>query len=255
MIVSPAAEFFVVFCEEIKYIDCLKPPMVAENIQHIRRRIASACSRVGRIPDDVTLVAVSKTFSSPLIGEAVQFGVNDFGENFVQELRKKQEELSVHPIRWHFIGHLQSNKIKFIADSVFLIHSVDSLGLGKALSVAASRSNRTLEILVEVNTSGEASKFGATPKKAPELVRSLSALERIRVVGIMTIGPFLPDPEQSRPAFQELRHVRDLLRRDGFPMPRLSMGMTNDFEVAIEEGSTIVRIGTGIFGSRTKHLK
>lgn len=226
--------------------------MVAENIQHIRRRIAAACDRAARKHEDVGLIAVSKTFGASMIEEAVNAGVPDIGENFVQELRPKQRELAGLDIRWHFIGHLQSNKIRYIIEWITLVHSVDSIALGRELSKAALRCNRVLDVLVEVNTSGEKSKFGVRSSDAPALVESLMRLSNLRVVGLMTIGPFLPDPEESRPAFQELRHIQTTLRKNGIQLPHLSMGMTQDFEVAIEEGSTMVRIGTGIFGKRAK---
>ena len=226
--------------------------MVAENIQNIRRRIASACNRVGRKTQEVTLIAVTKTFSSRSILEAVEAGVVDIGENYVQELTQKQSELRDERIRWHFIGHLQTNKIKVIVNTVHVIHSVDSLRLGKEISLQAGRNGQMVDILVEVNTSEEQSKFGVSPASAPGLVKEIVRLPHVTVCGLMTIGPFLPDPEASRPAFRTLRELRGSLENDGLFLPHLSMGMTNDFEIAIEEGSTLVRIGTAIFGKRTK---
>ncbi len=226
--------------------------MIAENIQNIRQRIDTACLRAKRTPDEVTLIAVAKTFGSGEILEAVHAGTKDIGENFVQEMSQKLIDVKDNSIRWHFIGHLQTNKIKYIIDAVYMIHSVDSLRLGKELSSQAGKHGKKVNILVEVNTSNEESKFGVTPASAPALVKELSLLPHLNLMGLMTIGPFLPDPEESRPAFRTLRNVRDKLEKDGYRLPHLSMGMTNDFEVAIEEGSTMVRIGTAIFGKRTK---
>ncbi|MBI1805302.1 MAG: YggS family pyridoxal phosphate-dependent enzyme [Ignavibacteriae bacterium] len=226
--------------------------MVAENVQNIRERILTACARVNRRPEEVTLIAVAKTFTSDKIREVVRAGVSDIGENYVQELHQKQQELADEQIRWHFIGHLQSNKVKHILGSVHLIHSVDSLPLGQEISKRAVQIGRTAGILVEVNTSGETSKYGVSPHEAPDLVGKLLHLPNITVAGLMTIGPFLPDPEQSRPAFRILRQLQQELEGKHVRLPHLSMGMTNDFEVAIEEGSTMIRIGTAIFGRRQK---
>ena len=226
--------------------------MVAENIHNIRQRIASACAISGRKAEEVALIAVTKTFSSSLIQEAVDAGAVDIGENFVQEFTQKLTELPDKRIRWHFIGHLQTNKIKYIVNAVHLIHSVDSFKLGKELSVHAGRNARKVNILVEVNTSEETSKFGVTPRSTIGVIKDLALLPHINICGLMTIGPFLPNPEESRPSFRMLREVRDLVQNEGISLPHLSMGMTNDFEVAIEEGSTMVRIGTAIFGKREK---
>ena len=224
--------------------------MVAENVQIIRSRIASACGRAGRSPEEIRLVAVSKTFDAMLIAEAVKAGVADIGENYVQEIRSKHESLNHLPIRWHFIGHLQSNKLKYIAPWISCIQAVDSVTIAREISKQAERSGREIEVLVEVNTSGERSKFGLSPGETPEILRQIAALPRLRLGGLMTIGPFLPDPEASRAGFRALRQLRDSATKEGLDLRDLSMGMTNDFEVAIEEGATILRIGTAIFGSR-----
>ncbi len=226
--------------------------MIAENIRHIYDRIQKACHRVGREPESVTLVGVTKTFPASVIREAAAAGLHDFGENYVQEMRQKQAELKDFSIRWHFIGHLQSNKVKSIVDDVHLIHAVDSIELGKEISKRARAVNRHLPVLVEVNTSGETTKFGTQMDEAKILVEQLMVLSHVTVMGLMTIGPFLPDPEASRPAFRCLRSLRDALEREGVKLPALSMGMTNDFEVAIEEGATMIRVGTAIFGHREK---
>jgi len=226
--------------------------MVAENVKNIRGRIDAACARVGRRTQDITLIAVAKTFGSDLIREAVRAGVADIGENYVQEMQEKQRLLDGEAIRWHFIGHLQSNKVKNVIGTVQCIHSVDSLSLAREISTRAGHAGRTIDILLEVNTSGETSKFGVSPQQAPDLVRTLIPLSNINVAGFMTIGPLLPDPEQSRPAFRVLRELRQSLENEGIRLPHLSMGMTNDFEVAIAEGATMIRIGTALFGTRTK---
>jgi hypothetical protein len=230
--------------------------MVLENVKTIRSRIASACQRAGRSPDDVTLIAVAKTFSAEVVREVARAGVADIGENYVQEMLPKREALSDEQIRWHFIGHLQSNKVRAIAPWVTMIHAVDRRSLAEEINRRAAAADRVLELLVEVNTTGEQTKFGVRPDEVGEFVRSLAGLDHITVGGLMTIGPFLPDPEGSRPMFRTLRLLRDSVASSGqanVTMRHLSMGMTGDFEVAIDEGATLIRIGTAIFGSRTKH--
>lgn len=224
--------------------------MIAENVKHIRQRIAKACEKCGRLPEEVTLVAVSKSFTSENIREARAAGVLDIGENYVQELVAKRKEVNDDNIRWHYIGHLQRNKVKEIVPWIHLIHSVDSLRVGKEISSCAGKAGRTVNILIEVNTTGEMTKYGVQPDETPHLVEQLSLLPHIKCTGLMTIGPFLPDPEQSRPAFRTLRKLKESINKQGFTLQHLSMGMTNDFEVAIEEGATLVRIGTAIFGKR-----
>ena len=231
--------------------------MIGDSIEHIRGRIAKTCLAAGRDPSDVTLLAVSKTFSAERVAEAVQHGITSIGENYVQELLQKRSSLNDDRIRWHFIGHLQSNKVKHVIEWIHLIHAVDSVSLAQEISARAAKARRTMDILLEVNTTGEKSKFGLRPEHTVEFVRSLADLENIRISGLMTIGPFLPDPEGSRPMFRSLRLLKDELSNLSQPnvsMTHLSMGMTGDFEVAIEEGATIVRIGTAIFGSRTKPI-
>jgi len=227
--------------------------MIAENIQHQRERIAAVCARIGRKPEEISLLAVTKSFSVELMREAVDAGISEVGENYVQELLPKHNELADRKIRWHFIGHLQSNKVKSIAPWINVIQTVDSVSLGEQIAKRAGELNRTIEVLMEVNTSGEPAKFGIHPQEVSVLAKRLSDLPNIRLTGLMTIGPLLPDPESARPAFRELRRVRDDLAKQGIVLPQLSMGMTGDLEIAVEEGSTIVRIGTGIFGRRSKH--
>lgn len=229
--------------------------MVAENIKNIRENVAKACFRIGRDPQSVELIAVSKTFGTEKILEACTAGQLDFGENYVQELTEKRNALTAQPIRWHFIGHLQSNKVKYIADWIHLIHSVDSEGLAAEIDKRAQKSNRAIDALIEVNTSEEATKFGVKPEQAIDLIRFVNGMQHIHLKGLMTIGPFTDAKDESRAAFKVLKNIfdtansRSILRQ---PMTILSMGMTHDYEIAIEEGSTMIRIGTAIFGARTQ---
>jgi hypothetical protein len=230
--------------------------MIAQNVDDIRRRIERACRKVGRLPSEVTLVAVSKTFPAEWIREVVSAGVVDLGENYVQELLEKKEQLNDENIRWHFIGHLQSNKVKYIARWVHLIHTVDSLALAREIDRHARRVERIVDVLIEVNTTGEHTKFGVTPERTVELAEGIKPLPNIRLCGLMTMGPFLPDPEGSRPIFHTLRRLKERVEGEiGAAVSHLSMGMTGDFEVAIEEGATILRVGTAIFGPRKQQTK
>jgi len=230
--------------------------MISANIDRVRAGIAAACRRSNRRQEDVTIIAVTKTFPAERIRDAVRAGLPDIGENYVQELLPKHEALSGEAIRWHFIGHLQSNKVKSVAEWVYLVHALESRSLAKELDARAAHAGRVIEALVEVNTTGESSKFGLPPDRVAEFVRSLEEFSHIRIAGLMTIGPFLPDPEGSRPMFRMLRTLRDSLAQRPQPnleLRHLSMGMTGDFEIAIEEGATLIRIGTAIFGSRVRH--
>ncbi len=226
--------------------------MIAENILKIKQRIREACLKVGRNPDEVTIVAVTKTVPVDKIKEAINSGIVDIGENKVQELLEKRN--SIENIRWHFVGHLQTNKVKYIVDFIHLIHSVDSLKVALEIDKRAKKINRAIDILIEVNTSGEKTKYGVKPDEVVELVRQISEnCDFIRVKGLMTVAAFLPNPEDVRPMFRLLREVRDEVAKFNFKnveMRHLSMGMSNDFEVAVEEGATLVRIGTAIFGPR-----
>ena len=231
--------------------------MIPENIEKIRRRIALACARTGRNRSEVTLVAVSKTFPGALIAEAIRAGVHDIGENYVQEVLDKRKELAGENIRWHFVGHLQSNKVKYVANWIHLIHAVESSSVAKEIDKWGRKANRILDVLVEVNTTGESSKFGVQPDQAISFVKNLAEYTNLRIAGLMTIGPFLPDPDSSRPMFRQLRLLKEQivgLGQSNATMEHLSMGMTGDFEVAIEEGATIIRVGTGIFGSRKRKI-
>jgi hypothetical protein len=227
--------------------------MIAENVKKIQENIKSACIAAGRSPETVTLIAVSKTFGHEDVGEVIHAGVFDIGENYVQEIVGKRQHVADERVRWHFIGHLQSNKVKYIVEWINLIHSVDNENVAAEIQKRGAKLDRTIDVLVEVNTSGEASKFGVKPDHTLDFVSKISQLPNLRVDGLMTIGPFLPDAGQSRPAFRTLKNIFDEVNASGIVrgrMRHLSMGMTHDFAVAIEEGSTMVRIGTAIFGSR-----
>jgi len=222
---------------------------IAQNLNEVRRRLAAAAQRAGRDPAQVRLVAVSKTVPVERIREAVAAGQRLFGENYLQEARGKIEALG-ETASWHFIGHLQSNKAKAAVALFELIHGVDRLKLAAALEAAAAQIGKVQEILIQVNLAAEASKSGAAPEAAAGLLREISRLPHLRVRGLMTMPPFL-DPEAVRPYFRALRELRDHLRdSSGLPLPELSMGMSGDYEVAVEEGATLVRVGTAIFGSR-----
>jgi pyridoxal phosphate enzyme (YggS family) len=222
------------------------------NLQEIKERIRSAALAAGRAPDSVVLVAVSKTRPVGDVCEACRSGQTVFGENYVQELIAKTTE--VHdPVEWHFIGHLQSNKVKYIAGLTTLIHSVDRLSLAQEISRQWGKLGRCCDILLQVNISGEASKSGTTEADAQQLVREVALLPNVRVKGLMTMPPFFDDPEAARPFFAALRRLSQSIAAENVPgvvMEELSMGMSGDFEAAIQEGATLVRVGTSIFGQR-----
>lgn len=226
--------------------------MISDNIKKAEDTIHAACERTGRHPADVTLIAVSKTKPLPMLLEAYQYGCRHFGENKVQELVDKYDKLP-KDIKWHMIGHLQRNKVKYIIDKVFLIHSVDSLRLAEEISKEAQKKNITAHILIEVNIAEEESKFGVSGTEALPLLESISKLPSIIVEGLMTIAPYVENPEENRQYFVKLRQLSvDIMRKniDNVNMNVLSMGMTGDYEVAVEEGATFVRVGTGLFGER-----
>jgi PLP dependent protein len=217
---------------------------VAERLAEVRRRITVAATDSGRDESKITLVAVSKTFPSEVVAEAVSVGVTDIGENRAQELRDKVAALG-SIARWHFVGHLQSNKVRHVVGNCTLIHSVDSESVAEAVAVQAQKTDLVQEVLIEVNVSGEASKHGVPPSEISRLQARIRALEGIDATGLMTIPPWPDDPEESRPFYKELA---TLARDHG--LERLSMGMTRDLEVAISEGATLVRVGEAIFGAR-----
>lgn len=226
--------------------------MIKENLEAVEKRVQDACKRAGRSRDEVTLIAVSKTKPVSLIREAMACGQVDFGENKVQELCKKLEEIR-EPLRWHLIGHLQRNKVKYVVDKACLIHSVDSERLAQEIQKEAAKRDLVCPVLVEVNVGGEETKSGVSPQEALPLVRSIAALPNVKVRGLMTVAPPVEKPEDARIYFKELRELADTIRKEAIPgveMKELSMGMTGDFEAAIEEGATMVRVGTAIFGAR-----
>jgi PLP dependent protein len=236
------------------YISILKcGKMVAENAEIIKNRIREVCLRCGRKPEDVLLLGVSKTFGVDKIREAVSAGLFDIGENYTQELDSKRGLLNDERVRWHFIGHLQSNKVKYIADYIHLIHSVDNDRVAEEIQKRAARAGRSIDVLVEVHTTDEATKFGVLPDQTIDLIKRISVFDRVKVRGLMTMGPFSDDPDDSRPSFQLLAELAKKVAQEGIEhvtIQHLSMGMSHDFEVAIEEGATIVRIGTMLFGAR-----
>ena len=224
-----------------------------ERLERIRKRIADAAITCGRDPDSVRLVAVSKTMDAERVARAIDAGADILGENYIQEARDKFNALYDRHVVWHFIGHLQSNKAKYAVRLFDLIHSVDTLKLAGALDKEARKNGKTQDILVQVNISREATKSGIGETEAVDLVTRIGGLENIRVKGLMTMPPFFDAPEQARPYFRQLARLRDRMVAANIPgvnMDELSMGMTGDFEVAIAEGATLVRIGTAIFGAR-----
>ena len=226
--------------------------MLKDQLQEVEKRIQAACDRAGRKREEVTLIAVSKTKPVETLQEAYDLGVRIFGENKVQELTAKYEALP-KDIHWHMIGHLQTNKVKYIIDKAELIHSVDSLKLAETIEKEAAKHDLIADILVEDNVAEEESKFGMKMEEVIPFVEKVSAFPHVRVRGLMTIAPFVEDPEENRSIFADLHKLYiDIKKKnhDNDTVSVLSMGMTNDYEVAIEEGATMVRVGTGIFGAR-----
>ena len=226
--------------------------MVKENLRAVEERVEEACRRAGRSREEVTLIAVSKTKPTSAIREVMEAGVVDFGENKVQEMCRKIEEIK-EPLHWHLIGHLQRNKVKYVVDKAYLIHSVDSLRLAEEIEKEAAKRNLVCPILVEINIGEEESKSGIRKEEAVALVKQIAALPHVKIKGLMCVPPVTEDPEESRPYFRQLSSLRkeiQAMELSGVEMKELSMGMTGDFEVAIEEGATFVRVGTAIFGAR-----
>ncbi len=225
---------------------------ITENVAWVRERMEAAARRAGRDPGKIRLVAVSKTVESGRIRQALEAGVDSLGENYVQEAQKKIEELG--PLAaWHFIGHLQSNKAKAAVRLFDWVHSVDSLRLAQELSRVAGQQNKVLPVLLQINLGQETTKFGALQDDTFRLLEQMGLLPGISVKGLMTLPPFFDNPEESRPYFHALRDLAEAVSRQkiaGVSMEELSMGMSNDFETAIEEGATLVRVGTAIFGPR-----
>ncbi len=226
--------------------------MIRENLTDVERRIKEACLRCGREPSSVRLIAVSKTKPAEMIQEAIAAGILDFGENKPQELRDKYEILPKN-LRWHMIGNLQRNKVKYVVGRAVMIHSLGSDELAESIEKEAEKKDLIMPVLAEVNMAGESSKSGLTPEETEAFLRRVSSMKHLKVKGLMTIAPMTEFPEENRVYFRELRNLAvDIARKniDNVDMYELSMGMTGDFEVAIEEGATMVRVGTGIFGAR-----
>ncbi len=225
---------------------------LAENLEKIQQRICAACERTGRDPDSVTLLAVTKSQPPEGVAAAAGLGLNLFGENKVQEARAKIP-LCPGRLQWHFIGHLQSNKCRDAVELFAMIQSVDSLPLAQEIAKRAGQAGKTIPILLEVNVGGEASKFGYAPEKLLAELETLNALPKIEIHGLMAVPPWSSEPGESRPHFQRLRETKARCEQIlGAPLPHLSMGMSGDFEVAIEEGATMIRIGTALFGPRAR---
>ena len=227
--------------------------MIKENYLDVQKKVVAACERAGRDPKEVTLIAVSKTKPVSMIEELLPLGVVDFGENKPQELKEKYEVLP-KDLKWHMIVHLQINKVKYIIDKACMIHSLESLRLAETIQSEAEKHQVIMPVLIEVNAAQEESKFGLTLNETPAFIEQVAAFPNLRVSGLMTIAPFFENPEDNRVHFQNLYNLFiDIKQRniDNVSMCNLSMGMTNDYEVAIEEGATMVRVGTGIFGARS----
>ena len=226
--------------------------MIKEQLEEVRERVNAACLRAGRDPKSVTLIAVSKTKPAQAVQEAYEAGARDFGENKVQEILQKQPALP-QDIRWHMIGHLQRNKVHQVIGKAVLIHAVDSLRLAEQIEQEAAKRNLDVDVLLEINVAKEESKYGFFLEDAEEAIRRISALPHVQIKGLMTIAPFVENPEENRGIFQKLYQFSvDINDKniDNVTMGVLSMGMSGDFEVAIEEGATMVRVGSSIFGAR-----
>lgn len=230
--------------------------MVIENYQYIRKQVDETALKANRKPEDITLIAVSKTKPLSNIEELITIDVEDFGENKVQELCDKFENVS-KPVRFHQIGHLQTNKVKYVVDKAYMIHSLDSIKLAKEIQKEATKKNVIAQVLIEVNVAQEDSKFGLKLEEVIPFLEEIKDYDHIHVNGLMTIAPFVDDPEENRPIFRALRQLSlDIICKniDNIDMNVLSMGMTNDYKVAIEEGATMVRVGTAIFGHRNYNI-
>jgi len=233
---------------------------IKENLLGVMERIEKAARKVGRDPNEIKLVAVSKTVEAARIKEAIEAGVKILGENYVQEAQKKIEEVGRpacterfgegRPVSWHFIGHLQSNKVKYAIRLFDMVHSLDSIPLAEELNRRAEQADRVIRVMIEVNLSKEATKFGTDEEVVVNLAKRIQNLKHLLLEGLMTMPPYFDSPEMSRPYYIALRALKERMVKEGVPMKELSMGMSNDFEIAIEEGATYVRVGTAIFGPR-----
>ncbi|HUL37363.1 MAG TPA: YggS family pyridoxal phosphate-dependent enzyme [Thermodesulfobacteriota bacterium] len=234
--------------------------MIKENLLRVTERIEKAARKAGRDSNEIKLVAVSKTVETDRIKEAIEAGVTILGENYVQEAQKKIEEIGRpacterfgegKPVSWHFIGHLQSNKAKYAVRLFDMIHALDSVSLAEELNQRAEKAGRLMKVMIEVNLSREATKFGTDEEMVLNLAKSIQGLKHLSLEGLMTMPPYFDSPEMSRPYYIALRELKEKMAKEGIPMKELSMGMSNDFEIAIEEGATFVRVGTAIFGAR-----
>jgi pyridoxal phosphate enzyme (YggS family) len=225
---------------------------VAENLERVRAQIAGAAEKAGRAPDEIELIAISKTHDAARVREAVEAGQQLFGESKVQEARAKIPDLP-SSLRWHFVGHLQKNKIRHALPLFELFHGIDDVDLARDLNRIAGEAGMHPRILLEVNVAGEGSKFGFKPETLREQMETLLSLNRLSIDGLMTIPPFAEEAEASRKFFVDLRELRDAVEKEfAMKLPQLSMGMTNDFAIAVEEGATMVRVGTAIFGERAR---
>ncbi len=222
---------------------------VRENLLRVTERIEEAARKVGRDPQEIKLVGVSKTVEIDRIKEAIEAGITILGENYVQEAQKKIEEIG-RPVLWHFIGHLQSNKAKYAIRLFDMIHSLDSIPLAEELNRRAGQADQMMKVMIEVNLSKEATKFGADEGWVLSLAKRIQKLNHLSLEGLMTMPPYFDSPEMSRPYYIALRELKERMAKEGIPMKELSMGMSNDFEIAVEEGATYVRVGTAIFGPR-----
>jgi len=222
---------------------------IRENLFKVRERIERAAQKAGRDPSGINLVAVSKTVEVSRIKEAIEAGVLILGENYVQEAQKKIEAIG-KPVSWHFIGHLQSNKARYAVRLFDVVHSTDSIPLAEELDRRSEQEKRVIKVMIEVNLSKEATKFGTDEERVLNLAKRIQGLKHLFLEGLMTMPPYFDSPEMSRPYYRALRELKERMIKEGVPMKELSMGMSNDFEIAIEEGATYVRIGTAIFGPR-----
>ena len=223
--------------------------VIKERIDQVKEKMELAATQAGRSPNEVTLIGVTKTVAPQVINTAIAAGLEHIGENRVQEARKKAPQIT-SPVTWHLIGHLQRNKVKHALELFQMIQSVDSLSLATELNRRALSMNRKIEIMVEVNIGNEASKFGILPEEVPSFLHQISTMEALSVCGLMTIPPFSRDPEDSRPYFRQMNSLFQKLKKDFPTLNHLSMGMSGDYPVAIQEGATIIRVGTAIFGAR-----
>jgi pyridoxal phosphate enzyme (YggS family) len=228
---------------------CNRMSSVRENLLRVTEKIEKAALNVGRDPKEIKLVGVSKTVETDRIKEAIEAGITILGENYVQEAQMKIEEIG-RPVSWHFIGHLQSNKAKYAIRLFDMIHSLDSVSLAEELNRRAEQADRMMKVMIEVNLSKEATKFGTDEERVLSLAKRIQNLNHLSLEGLMTMPPYFDSPEMSRPYYIALRELKERMAKEGIPMKELSMGMSDDFEIAVEEGATYVRVGTAIFGPR-----